>query len=455
VDSGTLSLSESSDDSANRFPPRLIRALQSQRLDAPPIVVELHDDVEVFIGRGSGSLARRSEGRKTHVDLQTDDRRMSSQHASIARKGSRWILTDRESKNGCFVNGARVPTAELADGDRIEIGDTVFVFRGACERPKGPSGGIETITAEIPALRTTRPDLAASFALLRKVATSPMSVLVRGESGTGKELIARAIHDLSKRPGTFVAVNCGALPETLVESQLYGHRKGAFSGADRNTTGLVQEADGGTLFLDEIAELSERSQVTLLRMLQEGEVLPVGATSPTNVDVRIVAATHQDLTARIGDGRFREDLYARLASMVMMLPPLRERREDLGLIMGEVLRDLADDRIDELSLKRKGARALFTHRWPRNVRELRSAIELALTATEDGTLTFDHLAEDASPRGDDTDPREEPQREAIVEALRRDRGNVTAAAKRLGYSRSHFHRLMKRFDIDPANYRGS
>jgi transcriptional regulator with PAS, ATPase and Fis domain len=170
-----------------------------------------------------------------------------------------------------------------------------------------------------------------------RIAPSSVPLLVRGETGTGKELMARAIHEASERRGAFVPVNCGALPRDLLESELFGHRRGAFTGASGDRSGLVRRAHRGTLFLDEIAELPPDSQVALLRVLQEGEVRPVGACEEITVDVRIVAATHQDLRERIASGRFREDLYARIAGFEITMPPLRERREDLGMLIATLL----------------------------------------------------------------------------------------------------------------------
>lgn len=433
--------------------PRLVRAMASQNLLAPPLIVELARNSEVVIGRGSDAIHIEKVSGGVRVRVDTDDDRMSREHARFLLRSNRWTLRDCNSKNGCYLNGSRVESSALQDGDRIELGNTTFVFREARSVPaKSPSSSMD---AELPVLRTTSADLAARFALLRRVAASDMSILLRGATGTGKELVARAVHHHSGRNGKFIPVNCGALPATLVESQLFGHVKGAFSGADKDSQGLVRAADGGTLFLDEIAELREDSQVALLRVLQEGEVLPVGATETVQVDVRVVAATHRDLEKRIADGIFREDLYARLAGAVVPLPALRDRLEDLGLITAELIRDLAGDRADTVRLSRRAARALFAYEWPRNVRELRAALQLALTASDNDMLGLEQLPEPLRANSDASDSKApgEPKRDAIAEALEAEKGNVSAAARRLGYSRAHFHRLMKRFDIDPASFR--
>ena len=446
----------------------LVRAMQSARPLDPPTVIELPAAGELRLGRGSGGVRRETEGGRIAIRVETDDDRMSTAHASVVQRAGRWVLVDDGSKNGSYVNGARVAQRALDDGDLLAIGATMFVYRSG---PGDPARAEAATAAELPALRTTAPELAARLAMLDRIAPSKIPVLIQGETGTGKELAARAIHARSGRGGPFVAVNCGALPETLLESQLFGFRKGAFSGADKDSVGLVRAADGGTLFLDEIAELSPPSQVALLRVLQEGEVLPVGATAPVAVDVRVVAATHQDLDARIATGAFREDLFARITGARVELWPLRRRKEDLGLLVAGLLRDLAGDRAASLRFSRRATRALFAYDWPRNVRELRAALELALTAADGDLLRLEDLPEAVAAPGDPSasgsrpgDPapsaaaaapadEREPTRDALVEALRAERGNVSAAARRAGYSRAHFHRLMKRFAIDPAEYR--
>src|SRR5207302_1217977 len=189
-----------------------------------------------------------------------------------------------------------------------------------------------------------------------------------GETGTGKEVIARAIHAASRRPGAFVAVNCGALAPNLVESELFGHKKGAFSGATEDHNGLVRAADKGTLLLDEIGDLPVPTQAALLRVLQQREVLPLGTTKPMPVDLRVVAASHRDLEAEVGAGRFREDLWSRLAGYTAQLPALRDRREDLGLLVAALLARLVQTR--PIRFTSEAGLALVQYDWPRNVREL-------------------------------------------------------------------------------------
>ncbi len=437
----------------------LVRAMQSAKPLEAPLVIELPAGSEVRLGRGTRGVFREQEGARPVVHVQTDDERMSTSHARLVQRSGAWTLLDSGSKNGTFANGKRVSAHQLEDGDLLEIGGTMMVYRcGSADTDLALAR--DAVGAALPVLATAAPALAEQFALLDRVAASAIPILVQGETGTGKELAARAAHQLSGRAGPFVAVNCGALPTTLVESQLFGFTRGAFSGADRDSAGLVRAADQGTLFLDEIAELSEASQVALLRVLQEREVLPVGATAPISVDVRVVAATHRHLESWIADGRFREDLYARIAGAVIRLEPLRERKEDLGLLVATLLRELGGDDAASVRFTRKAMRLLFAYDWPRNVRELRSALALALTGREHGPIKEDHLpatvtagpAPKPAPAAAAA-PAREPTREAIVDALRQEGGNVSAAARRAGYSRAHFNRLLKRLAIDPGEYR--
>jgi DNA-binding NtrC family response regulator len=234
----------------------------------------------------------------------------------------------------------------------------------------------------------------AVCATVEKVAPTDTTVLIRGESGTGKELVARALHDKSPRAqAPIVAVNCATIPEGLVESELFGHEKGAFTGAARAHRGLVEAADGGTLFLDEIGELTPAAQSRLLRVLQDGEIRRVGATGSRRVDVRLVAATHRDLEQMVRDGRFREDLYYRLKVMEITLPPLRDRREDIP-VLARFLLDKTCQRLRRPSpgLTEEALAALGRHDWPGNVRELENAIERAVILADGQDISSQHLA---------------------------------------------------------------
>src|SRR5256714_4962563 len=227
----------------------------------------------------------------------------------------------------------------------------------------------------------TSESLQAVFRLVEKVAATNTNILIEGESGTGKELVARAIHHNSPRSDRpFVAINCGALPETLLESELFGHMKGAFTGAVANKSGLFRAAEGGTIFLDEVGEISQAMQVRLLRAVQEHEVTPVGSSAPIQFDARIICATNRDLEKEVAEGRFREDLFYRLNVIEIHLPPLRERREDIPLLARHfIARTAREQGHDEKAIEPEAMSALLNYAWPGNVRELQNAIERAFT----------------------------------------------------------------------------
>jgi MoxR-like ATPase len=411
---------------------RLIVALESARPLAAPRVFALHDAVTL------GRRGAERDDAEERVDV--DDAWLSARHARLARDGDTWGIEDLKSKNGTFVNiRPAAGRVALRDGDVIEAGGTMFVFRAGGDGPDG-----ETLD-ERRGLRTLAAGLAGELRTLGRIARSTVPVLLHGESGTGKELLALAIHELSARCGPFVAINCGALPPTLVGSELFGARKGAYSGAlDR--PGLVVGAHQGTLFLDEIAELPEAAQTALLRALQEGEVRPLAAPAPVKVDLRVVAATHQDLAACVDAGRFRQDLYARLRGYRVTLPPLRERREDLGLIIADLVGRLAPERAATLRLHRLAARALFAHDWPLNVRELEQTLRAALAIAPGDEIELEHLPEELREAATRPPPIED--RAHFLELARGLRANVSAIARALNTSRSHVRRLAQRFGVD-------
>ncbi|MDR5727565.1 MAG: sigma-54 dependent transcriptional regulator [Terriglobia bacterium] len=281
-----------------------------------------------------------------------------------------------------------------------------------------------------------------------RVAQRDATVLILGETGTGKELVARAIHQSSRRSsGPFIAINCGAIPADLVESELFGYMRGAFTGAVTNKAGRIESADGGTLFLDEIGELPLEAQVKLLRVLQEGELTKLGASTSTKVDVRVIAATHRNLTAMIEDGTFREDLYYRLAVVPLTLPPLRERREDIPELI-DVLFQRAKERHDLLDVRLSSAvhQRLISYRWPGNVRQLENVLERMLVLSPNDLITLDDLPEELLPSSSNVTglwsdlpeggiSLEAIERELIGRALEKFAGNQTQAARYLDISR--------------------
>jgi DNA-binding NtrC family response regulator len=299
------------------------------------------------------------------------------------------------------------------------------------------------------------PRMAEIFDLVRDVASQRSTVLVQGESGTGKELVARAIHFSGERgSGPFVAVSCAALAETLLESELFGHEKGSFTGAVAQKKGKFELADGGTIFLDEIGDVSPKLQADLLRVLQERRFFRVGGSAEIEVDVRVIAATHRDLAAEVHEGRFRDDLYYRLNVINIRIPPLRERREDIPLLAQEFLDRLSHELGRPVSgISDEALRLLMDHDWPGNVRELENAVERALVTCKSGVLTADDLAflrapaaapELALPAGLSL---QELEKQYIAATLQRLEGNVKATADALGIDRSTLYEKIKRYEI--------
>ena len=293
----------------------------------------------------------------------------------------------------------------------------------------------------------------------QRVAQNKASVLIHGESGTGKELLARAIHEASSRKeGPFVAVNCSAIPENLFESELFGHKKGSFTGATRDHIGLFRSANEGTLFLDEIGDMPKPIQVKLLRALQEMVVRPVGGTRDEPVDVRIISATHVDLEKAMREGEFREDLYYRLNVVTFVLPSLSQRREDISLLAMHFLRDLTDaygNRVKGFSPE--AMECLVNSDWPGNVRQLRNVVEqcvaLATTPLIPITLVQRALKEEPTAFQSLQDARDQFERNYLVKLLQMTHGNVTQAAKLAKRNRTEFYRLLSRHGMNPSLFK--
>jgi len=305
-------------------------------------------------------------------------------------------------------------------------------------------------------LVSKNPRMGEIFDLVREIASQRSTVLLQGDSGTGKELVARAIHfsgDRGERP--FVAVSCAALAETLLESELFGHEKGSFTGAVAQRKGKFELAAGGTLFLDEIGDISPKLQVDLLRVLQERRFFRVGGATEIAVDVRVIAATHRDLAEDVRDGRFRDDLYYRLNVINIHIPPLRERIEDVPLLAQEFLDRLAHELGREVSgISEEALRVLMDHDWPGNVRELENAVERALVTCKSGVLGTPDFAflsrKAAAPAGASLPPGltlQEMEKDYIKATLARLSGNVKAAADALGIDRSTLYEKIKRYEI--------
>jgi transcriptional regulator with GAF, ATPase, and Fis domain len=377
-------------------------------------------------------------GKAPGNDVVLEDPFVSARHLRLERRGGRWHLRDLESTNGTVLAGVRVAQAELPAGAPVVLGEAELVLEG--EAPRRPPPSFEGLVSSDPAMRQM-------FDLVERVAASEAPVTVLGETGTGKELVARALHVRSERKDRpFIPVNCAAIAETLVESELFGHEKGAFSGAERLRKGAFEEADGGTLFLDEVGELHPELQAKLLRALEQGEVKRVGASRPITVNVRVVAATHRDLRAQVRARKFREDLYYRLSVVPVAIPPLRRRKGDVRALAEHFLAHMAPRGLP-LTFTEEAIARLEAYDWPGNVRQLRNVVQRALLFRGEGlAIPASAVAlEDArvAPAPSDDDVMfvrgltlEEIEREAIRLSLRRNRGKRAAVVKELAIAKS-------------------
>lgn len=363
------------------------------------VVVRGPDNVERVIELvGSLTVGRAPDG-----DLVLEDQNVSRRHAVLQRGiDDVFTVSDLGSANGTRVNGRPLEMPRrLRHGDIVSVGSATLTFQehpspGLPEDPPTASGGLVANKQSTRIVLGTSQKMAEVFHLVEAAAESPIPVLLQGETGTGKELIARGIHGNGPRyEGPFVAVNCAALNEALLESELFGHRRGAFTGAIADHKGLFEAASGGTIFLDEVGEMAPSLQAKLLRVLEESEIMPVGETRARKVDVRVISATNRDLNDECESGRFRSDLFFRLATFPIHLPPLRERREDIPILARSAL---------GVAAMRHGKRvagftpevldALSRFHWPGNVRELRNEIQRAVALVRDGSsIELRHLSQ--------------------------------------------------------------
>jgi transcriptional regulator with GAF, ATPase, and Fis domain len=447
-------------------------------------------------------------GREPTNSVCVPEQAVSRQHARIAYNpttspspgagpGGRWVLTDLGSRNGTMVDGQFITEIDLIAGHEIRIGDAIFKFIESGAERYVPYR-IDGFVAGIRKSRLLRElvggaQMDSIAADLERIAPTELSCVILGETGTGKEVAAKGLHRVSGRKGSFQAINCAAIPPQLLESELFGFRRGAFSGADRDKPGLIKLADAGTLFLDEIGDMPLEAQAKLLRVLQAREVFPLGATTPERVDIRVICATHRDLHQYVKEGKFRGDLFARLNEHVVRLPPLRERKEDIYQLARSFCARYGSP---ELGFTFSFLVALLHYDWPYNVRELESCIKRgvalvdpAITA-QGGSLGGgagldtqqlpDAIAEHmksygqrprvASPsmlppeavlhgalpmQANATPPprTRAPTEAELRELLTRHRGNVAAVGRELGKERMQVHRWLKKYSINLDEYR--
>lgn len=419
-------------------------------------------------------------GREADNSIAIHDHSASRYHARIEKRGQSWQLVDLGSTNGTFVDGKRVVNeAALTNNAILRVGDTLFKFIEAGVIPYQAyriDGSRHQHLSPVQR-KSQGGALVGGYILdkvcasIEEVATSFLSVVVTGESGTGKELVAREIHRLSGRPGAFQAINCAAIPDTLIESELFGYKRGAFTGAQADKIGLFKAADGGTLFLDEIGDMPPEVQVKLLRTIQFREVQPLGAAQSVSVDVRVVCATHRNLREEASVGTFRGDLFARLDEYEIMLPPLRERKEDVYLLTKHFMTKYGRE---NAVIPFAVMLALVHYDWPYNVRELESAVKRLTALAGQGELEYSHLPDPIradlrdygqQQAGATSGPTEQPQAasappqrtaptlDELVELLTRHQGNISAIGRELGKERVQIHRWLKRHGLNADDYR--
>ncbi|HEX4512911.1 MAG TPA: sigma 54-interacting transcriptional regulator, partial [Polyangiaceae bacterium] len=405
--------------------PGLVVVMECDRPSAGAFVAPIGAGLRV--GRGAERELR--EGR---IDL--PDSHLSRDHFDVAREGARFRVTDRGSRNHTLVTEKPIASEVIEPGTLFRAGHTFFT----CLTDVAPCLGAGE-RAAWPFL-TTNADFARDLGKLERIAQSPLPVLLLGETGTGKEVLAQALHARSKRRGAFVPVNCGALPKDLAPSLLFGHRRGAFSGATTSELGFIRTADGGTLFLDEIGDLPPDAQSTLLRVLQEREVTPVGEFHGVPVDVRIVSATHKPLADHVRSGEFRADLFARLRGFSFTLPPLRARPFDVGELIGRIAPA-------SMTFKPDAAYALLRHEFPLNVRELKQAIDVAAVLADGAVRSADLPETIASPESPNLDEEDSALRDELVRRLAETDRNVSQIARDMNKARQQIQRWIKRFGI--------
>jgi len=408
-------------------------------------------------------------GKKEDNDVVLLDNTVSRHHFEIVRSADSYLLRDINSTNGTYINGLKVKEAYLNPGDVIKIGNTEIEFIAFDEKVRiepSPNHEFGELVGKSRKMRQI-------FSLLEKVAPTLATVIIEGETGTGKELVARAIHSASNRKEKpFVVFDCSAVAPSLIESELFGHEKGAFTGAIKQRKGAFEAAFGGTIFLDEIGELTLDLQPKLLRALEQREIKRVGSNEKVDLDVRVVCATNRDLRQEVDEQRFREDLYYRLSVVKVHLPALRERPEDLPLIIKKFLEHgrfnrLPDGRLKVSRVEDDALKMLQRYQWPGNVRELANVIERVVSMADGDTISaasltyvfqeIEQMVEPTEKMSIDTSlPFKEAkqkivehfERDYLEELLRRNNYNVSRASREAKIDRKHLRNLLKKYGIN-------
>jgi len=411
-------------------------------------------------------------GKRESNDLVIPDKAVSRNHFEIEYQSDSFLLRDLSSTNGTFLNGSRVKEAYLAPGDVIRIGNTNLEFVAFDEKVQIEPSAKEEFGDMVGKSRKMR----QIFSILEKIAPTHATVIIEGETGTGKDLVARAIHEHSARKEKpFVVFDCSAVAPNLIESELFGHEKGAFTGAVKSRAGVFEVALGGTVFLDEIGELTSDLQPKLLRALEQREIKRVGANTTTKIDVRVICATNKNLRKEVDEGRFREDLYYRLSVVKVLLPPLRDRPEDIPIIIERFLsrgkyNELPDGALKVTRVEDDALKALGRYDWPGNVRELSNVIERAVSFVEGNSINKAHLdfifaemshgeertermAVDADIPFKDAKQRvvESFEKEYLEELIKQHGGNLSKAAREAKIDRKHLRNLLKKYNIDASD----
>lgn len=407
-------------------------------------------------------------GKRETNDLILADKTVSRTHMEIKYEQDSFLLRDLDSTNGTFINGTRVKEAYLAPGDRIKVGNTILEFVAYDEKVRIEPSSQNSFGMLVG--KSTK--MRQIFSILEKISPTHATVIVEGDTGTGKELVAHAIHENSQRKGKpFAVFDCSAVAPNLIESELFGHERGSFTGAVKSRRGAFEEANGGTIFLDEIGELTTDLQPKLLRALEQREIKRVGSSTPVKIDVRVICATNKNLRKEIEEGRFREDLYYRLSVVKISLPSLKERPEDIPPLVERLLTTAKynrkpDGEIKVTKVDDDALKLLARYEWPGNVRELNNVIERACSFVDGNTISkpqLDFIFAELS-HGEERTERmrveadvpfkdakqkivESFEKEYLVDILKRNNHNLSKASREAKIDRKHLRNLLKKYGI--------